>query len=519
MTATLLRHTTPATAVITNNAGGESFTVDKWSRLHRFLILGIEGGTYYVDEKTHTLDNIKVVDMCLNEDPERTINLIETISQAGRAPKNDYAIFALAKAASHPDSYVSRGALMRLNSVCRTGTHLLQFVAFVDTMRGWGPSLRKAVSSWYLSKDADALAYQLLKYQSRSGWTQRDVLRKAHPKASTPAQNAVLRYITNKNMAEFRDTSPKLLLAHDYIHSDMTVEAEEVADVIRLFDASREMLPSYWLTHPVVLEALAEKMPYTALMRNLGNLTRHGVLQNKVDEVTHKLTDSNYIAKSRVHPISILTALRTYTQGAGFRGSNTWTPIGAISDSLETAFYEAFKHVEPTNQRFLVGMDVSGSMSAQIDNGVLTSAEAAAAILMLLFRTENWVKPMAFCNQFIDLPVHPMDRLEDVLRTTRRMNFGSTDCAQPMLYALQQKLMVDVFVVITDNETWAGRVNPHVALQEYRRSLNPKAKLLVLATAATPFSIANPKDPGMLDIAGFDSAVPEILSLFARGEV
>ena len=33
---------------------------------------------------------------------------------------------------------------------------------------------------------------------------------------------------------------------------------------------------------------------------------------------------------------------------------------------------------------------------------------------------------------------------------------GGTDCAQPMLYAKKKRLEVDVFIVYTDSETWAG---------------------------------------------------------------
>ena len=33
---------------------------------------------------------------------------------------------------------------------------------------------------------------------------------------------------------------------------------------------------------------------------------------------------------------------------------------------------------------------------------------------------------------------------------------GGTDCAQPMIYAQRKKLEVDVFIVYTDSETWAG---------------------------------------------------------------
>jgi 60 kDa SS-A/Ro ribonucleoprotein len=35
---------------VLNNAGGYTFTVDKFKALERFLILGAEGGTYYCSE-------------------------------------------------------------------------------------------------------------------------------------------------------------------------------------------------------------------------------------------------------------------------------------------------------------------------------------------------------------------------------------------------------------------------------------------------------------------------------------
>ena len=39
-----------------NSAGGYVWEVDDWTRLERFLILGSEGGTYYVQERALTLD-------------------------------------------------------------------------------------------------------------------------------------------------------------------------------------------------------------------------------------------------------------------------------------------------------------------------------------------------------------------------------------------------------------------------------------------------------------------------------
>ena len=97
---------------------------------------------------------------------------------------------------------------------------------------------------------------------------------------------------------------------------------------------------------------------------------------------------------------------------------------------------------------------------------------------------------------------------------------GGTDCAQPMIYAQEKGLKVDVFIVYTDNETWAGAIHPSEALKKYRASSGiDDAKLIVSAMSATEFTIADPNDAGMLDMAGFDSAAPEIIRSFATGDI
>ena len=96
---------------------------------------------------------------------------------------------------------------------------------------------------------------------------------------------------------------------------------------------------------------------------------------------------------------------------------------------------------------------------------------------------------------------------------------GSTDCAQPMLYAKKKKFKVDVFIVYTDNETWAGKVHPAEALRQYRKTMGIDARLIVCAMASNEFTLADPGDAGMLDIAGFDSAAPEVIRTFTLGEI
>lgn len=89
---------------VPNSAGGHSFAVDDWTRLERFLILGSEGGSYYASERTLTVANAAAVVACAKADGVEAVRRIAAVSDAGRAPKNDYAVFALALVAAHGDA-------------------------------------------------------------------------------------------------------------------------------------------------------------------------------------------------------------------------------------------------------------------------------------------------------------------------------------------------------------------------------------------------------------------------------
>jgi len=172
---------------VVNSAGGFVFQLDCWGRLDRFLILGVDGPTYYASEKQLVKENAKCVQDCLKSDGPRTVARIVEISDAGRAPKNDAAIFALAMAAASPQEDTRRAALQALPKVCRIGTHLFHFMRDLGAFRTHtGRMLTNHLASWYADKSPEKLAYEVLKYQQRDGWSHRDVLRLAHPKPPSP---------------------------------------------------------------------------------------------------------------------------------------------------------------------------------------------------------------------------------------------------------------------------------------------------------------------------------------------
>jgi 60 kDa SS-A/Ro ribonucleoprotein len=90
-----------------------------------------------------------------------------------------------------------------------------------------------------------------------------------------------------------------------------------------------------------------------------------------------------------------------------------------------------------------------------------------------------------------------------------------TDCAKPFDYALVHYIPVDLFVIFTDSETWAGHNHPHRALDRYRASAGIPSKVVVCAAAVNKISIFRDNDPLVLNVPGFDAALPQIIREFA----
>jgi len=514
---------------VQNNAGGFVFAVNDLTRVRRFLTLGAEGGTYYVGANALAKDNASAVLRMAKSDPKLLVDTIVEISESGRAPRQNPALFALAAATSVPESRAY--ALDALTRVARTGTHLFQFAGYVEQFRGWGRAMRSAVGRWYTMRDANGLAYQLTKYRQRDGWSHRDLLRLAHPDAKDE-MHAVL-----FDWACGRGDTPEVPIIEGYVRAQQA-QAAELPGIIREYPGlSWEMLPTSALNDRDVWEALLESgMPIGALVRQLPRLTRLGLLEPMSPTCAYvcaQITSAANLKRARIHPVNVLIAMRTYQRGHG-RGFATWTPSTPVVDALDTAFYAAFGNVEPTNKRTLLALDVSGSMSGSVSGLPLSCAEASTALALVTAAVEPAREIVGFTAGTADrlrsrsaagryaltrLPISPRQRLTDALSVTSSYVFGATDCALPMTWALHSNLEVDTFVIYTDNETYAGSVHPFQALQQYREQTGIAARLAVVGMASTGFSIANPDDSGMLDVAGFDSATPQLLADFARGDV
>jgi 60 kDa SS-A/Ro ribonucleoprotein len=507
---------------VRNGAGGYVFTLAPLDRVDRFLILGSEGGTYYAAERVLTIENVAHLAALARTDGAAVLDRVIAISESGRAPKVSPAIFALALIAGLADDATRARALDEgLRRVCRTGSHLLEFCSYVKQFRGWGRGLRRAIGAWYEARSVGDLAYQVVKYRDRAGYTHRDVFRLVHPRATETERAALYAWIARETLPETDTPALAILGARAKAHAATEPDAQAWAELTRESGLPREALPSAWLREPAVWEALLPHLGQTALLRNLATLTRVGLLtpgSQATRTVAERLADPVRLRKARVHPIAVLAALETYRSGHSARGHSQWKPVAAIVDALDAAFGLAFESVAPTGARTLVGLDVSGSMAGGFIAGIpgLTPRVGAAALALTHVRTDASVRVQAFSNRFVGLPIAPGDSVASIVQRTSGLPFEATDCALPMLYALEQRLAIDVFVVYTDNETLAGAIHPVEALRTYRERTGIPAKLVVAGLTSTGFTIADPNDAGTLDVVGFDSAAPTLIADFCR---
>ncbi|XP_052066124.1 RNA-binding protein RO60-like isoform X1 [Mytilus californianus] len=522
---------------VQNSTGGFVYNVNDLTRVLRFLCLGTEGGSYYAKEPELKRENIQCIDrLIMNGRGTEVVELIYTVSTQGRACKQGPTLYALAICSRCNDSKTKTAAYKILGSVCRIPTHLFEFVKYCEkesSGTGWGRAHRVAIGKWYndFSKDPKKLAYLVTKYQNRHSWSHRDVVRLAHIKPEDSKIDMILKYVV-KDMASANSLySEDKSVVDVKAFLDAVEEAKKCtkSDIDKLraliveHQLVREHVPTGLLDSKEVWDTLLRLMPMMAMIRNLGKMSTLGLLDSgSVGEtlVVSKLGNEELLKSARIHPFSLLVAWNQYKAGRGSKGKLSWSVNDNITKALEEAFYKAFKFVPPTGKRYLLAVDVSGSMQTPvIGSSEIEAFEASAAMMLLTARTEENFEVIAFSKGYTKLDIYRGDTLKTVLKKCSNLPFSGTDCSMPMLYAIDHKKKFDVFIVYTDSETYHGKMHPSEALKQYREYAKiHDARLIVVGMVSNGFSIADPNDPFMMDVVGFDTEAPKAMSNFVTGK-
>lgn len=511
---------------VANSAGGYSYQVKQLDKLLRLLILGTEGGTYYIGEADLTKSNLENLKLMVANVPELVVDTTVDVSVNGRSYKNNVAVFVMAYVMTYGSDEAKSYARVRVNQVVRTSTHLFTFNKYLKLLASGssvGTSRVRAIASWYENKTTDEIAYQAVKYRQREGWTHRDSFRVGHPKGIDPALG---NWILDKPVD---GTLPNVVRAFNFIQ-----QANTIGDVLNVLGdypvLPWEAIPTQFLKSPELWKKLFYngQLNGQALVRNITRLARIGAFNDVVfaRDYANKLTDAEMIRKTRLHPINFLNATVVHQEGQidrGFGGGyrkKDWNPSPIIVDALNVGYHLAFANVEPSNKRTLLAVDVSGSMSYNNALGLdLSAAQVSGAMAAAIAKVEPHYEIMGFATEFRNLGITANMDLRTIMGKVQNVNFGGTDCSLPMTWAQRYNREFDTFIVLTDSETYAGRSHPHVALKNYRQATGIDAKLIVVAACANDFTIADPNDRGMLDVCGADSNLPKLITEFSKGQI
>jgi 60 kDa SS-A/Ro ribonucleoprotein len=510
-----------------NHSGAYVFELDCWKRLNRFLILGVDSPTMYQSEKELVMENYACVLECLNQDPMKTIAMINSVSKEHRAPKNESALFAMILATAHKDATVRQAAYRSLSEIIRYGTDLLYVMNVWKKLRKSSMGFRKAITRYYenLGKDPERLAKDLLRFKNRNEWKQTDVIRMIRWDGGNETNQSILKYIF-KGESDFRESGkiPKIILGEIAI-KEAGDDVKLASGIIEEFGLPRELVPTHFHTQPEIWKSMLPNLKYVALMRNLNHLTRLGVITNDARNadtqyVINTLTNEDEIKRAKVHPLNLLVTMLTYAKGRGVRGDTTWTPIPAVTNALHDALLKSYRYTDKLNINVKIAIDSSGSMfwDSSMTKSGLYAGETAMAMAAWLVKQEDFVSVEFFSNGTVPTGINKSTSIFEMIKLIRESGHGGTNCAAPIIDAINKRQNVDLFCVFTDNETngyHAGHASEY--LKKYRAMFNKDAKMVVVGMTATDCSIADPNDPGMLDVAGFDASLPQIIEAFVKG--
>jgi 60 kDa SS-A/Ro ribonucleoprotein len=505
-------------------SGGYMFQVDRWQHLRRCLLIGTAQSTYYAGKQDLTNDFMQAIKDAIAADPARVAQEIVYASD-GRAINNSAPILALVLLSMGQTPAAKQKFLEIFPKVVRTGSHFYEWLSYTKSMRGFGKVIRQAGQAWLSREDVKGLAYQLLKYQQRQGFANRDALRLFHVKPKTSEHDALFQWVVNGWDRLPKRFDPDHPLAQIWWYEWLKRNPKQSHDAIQQGRLTHEMAAPVGKMDVRAWQLLFKDMPIGAMLRNLGSLTELGVLRadavHNLEHAASVLKNKDRLRQGRIHPIEVLKALKTYQSGGAIgKSAKTWTPVPQIVDILESALELSFDALEPTGKVFMHAIDVSGSMSYYTVNAIgLTCREVATTMALASAKAERNYMIRGFATDFRDLKITAKDSFRSAIRKADNQNFEATDASVAYDWMIKNRFKADVICFWTDCESWAGRRHPAQALAEYRAKVNPNAKAVYVTLVPNQITLADPNDPQSWDLAGFDPGAPRLLQMLATGEL
>lgn len=474
---------------VINDACGYSYEVTKEILFDRFLYLGVISDNLYNSVSEQIRINIaNVRELPYTYVVDKAVNALANNKVHSIHP----AMLSLAIVFRSDDVNARRYVANNINKAFNTPYYLYTFVNYVQQIRrGWSKLLRKIVSTYYQELDTYKFEQYAWKFKQRDGWSHKDLIRLSHPVFDESKKDEIAKFILNPDY---------IPVGCDNINAvkriQHSVSEDVIADLVTKFNITREGIPTEYMTNVTVLEALVKNMPHQALLRNLNNLTKHGV--------SHSLILDRLKTVSKNSKINVFHSLLAYLMYS--KNDNAYYNVLHF---LEEYIIETFKTITKIKGKTLIAVDVSGSMQTTSSiSKELSCTDVAAVLASLLHNVCDNSEVYTFDTRIRKIDIGKNISLKEVQKKLCA-NGGGTDVSLP--FTLPN---FDNIITITDNMTWAdgNRYESESYISNYRRRNGNHVRAVNIQAVVNEYTNFSTNDAGTLDIPGTVSNLVEIIT-------
>jgi 60 kDa SS-A/Ro ribonucleoprotein len=483
-------------ATTVNKEGFVAFEKDLEEKYLQTLLTNTFGKTFYTTEREVVSESIKLHNDMVNKDPAFMANaLVYARNEGYMRSQPIYGLAVLArKGATDAKAGLAESAARDhfkriFNHVIKTPKDLLDFVTVVDTMRGWGNSIRKQVRQWLSDKMS---VYWAIKYGSlKSGtFTLRDVYRICHPKAMTGSKFGIVNYLVRgETKIEHPDLDP--ILCFEKLKT--ATDAETKVQLITQGRLPHEVATTFAGKDRKVWEAIVPQMPIFALLKNLATIERNEVVKESKMKIESTFSNEHQIRKSKILPFRFLSAMEKVS-----------TPF--IKDSLRDGLELSFHNLPEIVGSSVVFLDISGSMK----NLIKTASVFAVALMKKIEEGKLYL----FNTSIQEYQISKRDSL--LTQAERIKVSGGTETSVTINALLRNNEKYDNIIMFTDEQQNSG--NPFCDRLAAYQKRHPNTKTFIIDVSSETESRSLPVDmKNVWYIFGWSPSVLNFISMTSKG--
>lgn len=509
----LFRTTTPQPAADTrNNAGGKAYQMSDMHSLAQLACTGVFNNTYY----TKAEDQLKQTkSLCSKVKPADVARIAVYARQAGMM--KDMPAFLLTHLFSLEDKQYFNAAFPHVvNNIGQLRNFVQMVRSGVCGRRSLGSAGKRAISTMLNSMSPRRIFWQA----TGKGMSFQDILKLAHVRPQDGAHDSFFAYMLGKAEADDFERLPENIQQFELFKRG---EFSGVPDVPFQRLTSLNLTTSQW-------KEVARNMTWNQLRFNLNQLTRKGVFNGDsalVRELAAKLRNKEAVLRTKTLPFSLYNTIKHLDSNVPQALRN------AMEDALEISASNA--PVLPGRTLVLVdssgsmGMPVTGRQPYGVPSTSMKCVEAAGyfAVSILKANPDSTVI-LPFDSRVHPISMNPRDSMSTLIRRLPTSG-GATAISSGIIWAQAQREAFDQIIVISDNESWADRLDrwgwsgsatsTKAAFEKYRRTKSRNCKMICI-NIQPGLTAQAPDDRNTLNVGGLTDAVFKVAQQFveSRGQ-